>query len=154
MNTQYKSKITVYADIESVWNSVTQPGFIKNFFPEIKKDLSEMGKYVRATHPNPNEVSPVYAIPQRALGWTSGAGIQIALPRKDVKANIESIDIRLVAKGAKTQIIIETDYSPKLDRNFWFAHRCIRGLINIKLAVLKRNLEADRNNVAWEAALI
>lgn len=154
MNTQYKSQIMVYTDVESAWNAVTQANFIKNFFPEIKKDLSKMGQYIQTMHRNPNEIAPVYMIPRRALGWTSGAGIQIELPRKDVQANIESIDIRLESKGAKTQIVIETVYAPKLDRNIWFAHRCIRGLMNIKLAVLKRDLEANRNHVSWEAALI
>ncbi len=154
MNTRHTSRITVNTDIESVWNAVTHTGFIKNFFPEIQKDLSEMGEYVRATHRSPNNVLPDYSTPQRALGWTSGAGLHITLPRKDVQANIESIDICLESKGDKTRIMIATVYAPRLDKNFRLAHRCIRGLMNIKLAVLKRDLEADRNPVAWEAALV
>ena len=153
MNTFFKTHVTVQTDIESTWNAVTQPDFIKEFFPEVKKDLSCMGEYVRNKHQNAGQESPEYMIPYRAMGWTSGAGTVIKLPRKDVHANIESMDIQFTAKGGYTTVSIEVVYAPNFDKHFFFAHRCIRGLMNIKLAALKQDLESDHHQTGWETAL-
>ena len=153
MNTEFTAQITVYADIETVWRSLTQADFIKEYFPEIKKNLSGMGKYIQSTHPNPKLTSATYLIPRRAIGFTSGAGIDITLPRKDLQANIESIDIQLKEKGGTTKIKMAVVYTAGLGRSFFLVHRCIRGLMNIKLAVLKQDIESDYKLLSWTNAL-
>ena len=153
MNTTYKTQIKVQADINSTWNAVTQSSFAKAFFPEIKKDLTCMGEYVRKTHKNAEQVLPSYMIPHRAIGWTTGAGTTIELPRKDVHANIESIDLQLDEQGNNTIVSIEVVYAPNIDKHFFFTNRCVKGLMDIKLAVLKQDLETDSHQAGWEAAL-
>lgn len=153
MNTTFNTHINIHADIDSIWNAVTRPNFANEFFPEIKKDLSVMGKYIQSTHKNAASVLPEYMVPNRSLAWTTGAGTTIELPRKDIHANIESIDIQLEEKGKNTVVSIEVVFAPDFDNHFFFAHRCIRGLMNIKLAVLKQELETDSHQAGWEAAL-
>lgn len=153
MNTSYKTKIKVHADIASTWNAISRTNFAKDFFPEIKKDLSVMGEYVRSTHKNAGQTNPDYMIPRQAIGWTTGGGTRIELPRKDLHANIESIDVQLIDDGNNTVVTVEIIYAPDFDRNFLFAHRCVRGLTNIKLAVLKQDLEANNHQAGWETAL-
>ena len=149
----YKTQISVHADLEAVWDAVIHSDFIKDYFPEIKKDLTGMSTYILNSHRNPGQTFPTYVIPRHALGWTAGAGIDIALPRKDVRANFESIDIHLVSNGAKTKIMVETVYAPELNKDFFFVLRCIRGLMKIKLAVLKQDLEANDKQISWKTAL-
>ena len=153
MNTTYKTKIKVHAGIASTWKTITQADFVKDFFPEIKKDLSAMGEYVRSTHKNAGQTNPDYMIPHRAAGWTTGAGTRIELPRKDVHAIIESIDLQLADSGNSTVVAIEITYAANFDRHFLFAQRCVRGLINTKLTVLKQELETDSHQAGWETAL-
>ena len=93
-------------------------------------------------------------IPYRAIGWTTGAGTAIDLVRKDLHANIESIDFQLIDKENHIVVAVEVTYAPDRDRKFFFTHRCIRGLINIKLAVLKQDLDTNKHYTGWEPALI
>ena len=148
MNTIYKTQMTVHADVENVWDAITQQRFVKDFFPEIKKDLSNLSDYVFRTHKNTERLLPAYMLPNHVIGWAKGGATDIRLPRKDVNANIKTIDIELIAKGENTKIKIEVDYSPKFDKNFFLAHRCVRGLMEIKLAILKQEIEAN-NNQGW-----
>ena len=73
MHINYKTKTTIHADPEVVWAAITETDFTKDYFPEIKKDLSAMGEYVQRTHQRRDTVSPDYVIPGQAMGWTNGA---------------------------------------------------------------------------------
>jgi carbon monoxide dehydrogenase subunit G len=143
MNTTYTTKATINASIEDAWEAITKPSFVKEFLPEIKKNINEMSSYVRTTHRNAENVQPCYAVYGQALGWNKVAGTDIRLPRKDVEANIDAVDIKLEERGNNTRIIVEVTYNPRVGKNYLLAHRCIRGLFNIKLNVLKKELEAN-----------
>ena len=79
-----------------------------------------------------------YAISGQAIGWNKVAGTDIRLPRKDVNANIDAVDIKLEELGNYTKVIVVVTYDPRIvDKHFILAHRCIRGLFGIKLNVLK-----------------
>lgn len=145
MNTTYTAQTTIYTDIEDTWEAITQPSFVKEFLPEIKKNLTELGTYVRNTHSSVDRVQPCYAIPGQAIGWNKVAGVDIRLPRKDVNANIDAVDIKLEEHGNNTRVIIEVTYNPRFGKHFILAHRCIRGLFGIKLNVLKNELEANND---------
>ena len=109
--------------------------------------MSEVSQYVRNTHRSTQCIQPSYTVHGEAIGWNKVAGTDICLPRKDVKANIDAIDIKLEDQGNTTKVIFEITYNPQVGKNYLLAHRCIRGLFNIKLNVLKRDLEADTNRV-------
>lgn len=145
MNTTYTAKTTINADIEDTWEAITQPNFVKEFLPEIKKNMNELSAYVRNTHRNAESVQPTYAVRGQAIGWNKVAETDIRLPRKDVNANIDAVDIKLEERGNYTRVIVEVTYNPRIGKNFMLAHRCIRGLFGIKLNVLKKELEADTN---------
>ena len=153
MKTTYKAQITVQTDVEEAWNAITQKNFVKEFFPEIKKDISNLGEYVLRTHKNLEQLAPSYMVLNQAIGWANSGTTEIKLPRKDVDANIESIDILLINKGEYTTVKVEVNYSPKIGKNFFLAHRCVRGLIAIKLAVLKKDLELNNNQIGWSPAI-
>ena len=143
MNT-YTKEITVKADRDTTWNAITQTRFVQDFLPEVKKDLSGMGEYIRRTHPNATLIAPDYVAPGQAMGWSAGAGTAIRLPRKDVEANIESVEIRLEAQGETTKVTFAVQYAPQFGKHYFLAHRCVRGLFNLKLNVLKKDLEAQQ----------
>ena len=78
------------------------------------------------------------------MGWSTGAGTVIRLPRKDVAANIEHVDIRIEGRGEYTQVTFAVQYAPQFGKHYFLAHRCVRGLFNLKLNVLKKDLEAQQ----------
>lgn len=139
--------------IEWAMGVIGRQNFSQDYFPEIKTDLSGMSDYVLRTHKNIDRVLPSYTIPKKAIGWVTGGSNDIRLTRKDVHANIEAIDIELIEKGEYTTIKIEVAYAPKLDKNFFLAHRCVRGLIKTKLAVLKQELEENNSEITFFAAV-
>jgi hypothetical protein len=145
MNTTYTAKKTINADIEDAWKAITQSSFVKEFFPEIKKNMNELSTYIRNTHRNAELVQPCYAVHCQAIGWNKVNGTVIRLPRKDVNAHIDAVDIKLEERGHYTRVIVEVTYNPRIGKNFILAHRCIKGLFSIKLSVLKKELEADTN---------
>ena len=152
MNTTFTKEISIQADVNSTWDAISQTGFVKDFLPEVKKDLQGMGEYVRRTHPNAEQLGPDYVVPGQAMGWSAGAGTTIRLPRKDVQANIESVDIRIEGQGQFTQVTIEVNYAPEFGQYFFLAHRCVRGLFGMKLTVLKEDLEKNAPQLDWVPA--
>ena len=152
MNITFTKEIIIQSDQSSTWEALRQPGFAKDFLPEIKKDLQGMGDYIRRTHPNAALVAPDYVVPGFAMGWSAGAGTAIRLPRKDVDARIESVDIRVDSVGSYTKVTIEVNYSPDLGKHFFLASHCVRGLFSMKLDVLKKDLENSSKQIDWMPA--
>ena len=62
------------------------------------------------------------------------------------------VEIQLEADGASTKVTILVAYNPKLGKNFFRTHRCVRGLFNIKLDVLKKYFETNFKEVDWVPA--
>ena len=152
MNTTYTKQVTIHADQESTWQVITQNSFVQDFLPEVKKDLTGMGKYVCQTHPRLRQAGPGYVAPGQAIGWNAGAGTAIRLPRKDVAANIESVDITVEGQGEYTKVTIEVNYNPQFGNRFFLARRCVRGLFGLKLQVLKKDLEKNTKQADWNPA--
>lgn len=152
MKSTYKAKTTIYAEPDAVWAAMTETDFTKDYFPEIKKDLSAMGEYVQRTHQRRDTVSPDYAIPGQAMGWTTGASTKIRIPRKDVEANIQAIDVQIVLRGENTQIAIEVTFDPEFNTNLVFVCHCVRAMVNAKLKALKQDIETNCR-VDWDAVM-
>lgn len=143
MNVIYRTKTVVPADIETLWNYLIQPGFVKDFLPEIKRDLSGSSEYVYRSHRNEARTLPSYAVPYQNIGWVSGSGVTIRLPRKDVDAAIEAVTVLLKGKGNKTKVTLEVNYNPSIGKHFIFVSRCVRALFTAKLRVLKQDFDAQ-----------
>ena len=152
MNTFYSKEITIKADADTTWDAITQSRFVKDFLPEVKKDLQGMGEYIRRTHPNAALVAPDYVAAGEAMGWSTGAGTAIRLPRKDVEANIDSVDIRVEGRGQYTKVAIEVHYNPVFGERYFLARRCVQGLFGMKLDVLKKDLETSKTQIDWMPA--
>ena len=152
MKTTYTAKATIKAKIEDTWETISQPSFVKDFLPEIKKTTHELSPYICNKHRNTKSVQPSYAVFCQAIGWNKVAGTDIRLPRKDVKANIDAVDIELEERGNNTRVIVEVTYNPRLGKNYLFAHRCVRKLFNIKLNVLKQELETNIDRIQLSPA--
>lgn len=152
MNITHTAKATIQADVDAIWEAINQADFAKDFLPEVRKNIETMGIYAQAAHRNAKQVLPAYAVTGQAIGWNKVNGTDIELPRKDTVANIEAIDIRLEEKRNGTKITIEVQYNPKLGENFFETRRCLKGLFGIKLNVLKKDLEVDRQAAVWAPA--
>ena len=152
MNTIYQAQTTIHADVETTWAAISEARFVQDFLPEVKKELGGMGEYVRRTHRRAGEIGPDYVAPGQAMGWSQGAGTAIRLPRKDVDAHIESVDIRVEAQGEYTRVTIDVEYAPKFGERYFLARRCVRGLFGFKLQVLKKDLETKQTKIDWVPA--
>ena len=147
MNLTHTAKMTIQADADTIWEAITRNDFVKDFLPEVRKNIQTMGDYAQATHRNAKDVLPAYAVTGQAIGWNTVTGTTIALPRKDTPANIEAIDIQLNETARGTTVTIEVEYNPEFGQNFFETRRCLKGLFGIKLNVLKRNLEVEPQTV-------
>ena len=60
MKTTYTAKTTIHALISKILgNAITQPSFVKEFLPEIKKNMNEVSTYILNRHPNAERVQPM-----------------------------------------------------------------------------------------------
>jgi len=128
MKSKFKAHIFIQEDINTVWNEISSYSFVKNYLPEVRGNKE-----------------PSYIIPLYNVGWSNGFGKIFTLPRKDVKGNLEYINIEIRAKRQNTWITIEVSFSPYFGKNYFLAHKCIRGLFSHKLKVLKQEIE--RKNI-------
>ena len=152
MNITYKNTINIHADKDTTWEAITATKFAADFLPEVKKDITGMGQYVQHTHRNADRVMPAYVTSGQAIGWTAQAGNRIELPRVDTQANIQTVDIELTDRGDYTEVTIEVNYQPRLDRMFFETRRCLSGLFNIKANVLKNDLETNQETEVFAPA--
>lgn len=152
MNTTYKKTINIQADIDTTWEAITATQFAAEFLPEVKKDITGMGQYVQHTHRNAERVMPAYVTPGQAIGWTAQAGNRIELPRQDTQAKIQAVDIEVTDRGEYTEVTIEVNYQPRLDRMFFETRRCLNGLFDIKANVLKNDLETNQETEVFVPA--
>ena len=142
MKTTYTAHTLIHASAATVWDAITADSFVKDFLPEVQRDNSAKSEYIQATQRNDARVLPSYAVKGQSIGWNSGAGKVIRLPRKDTPANIEAVDIRLDALEDYTKVTIEVSYDPDFGNRFFATRRCLRGIFNSKLTVLKQDIES------------
>ena len=147
----HTAKVTINADITTTWDAITENGFVKDFLPEVQKDITGMGEYVQRTHQNATRVMPAQVTPGQFIAWTTQAGTRIELPRQDTQANIQAVEIQLKEKGVFTEVTIEVNYNPDMNTKVFETRRCLKGLFGIKLNVLKNDLEAEQH-MQWAPA--
>jgi hypothetical protein len=152
MKMTYRAHTNIHASAAAVWDAITDESFVKEFLPEVKKESEAKSQYIQATHQNASVVLPSYAVKGESIGWNSGAGKVIRLPRKDTPANIEAVDIQLNEFEGYTKLTIEVSYDSKLDYRFFVTQRCVHGLFNIKLNVLKQDIESYFKHIKWPPA--
>jgi hypothetical protein len=152
MKTIYRAHKIIHASAAGVWDAITEESFVKEFLPEVKKEGKASSPYIQATHQNGSVVLPSYAVKGQSIGWNSGAGKVIRLPRKDTTANIEAVDIHLDAFEGYTKVTIEVSYDPKFGKRFFSTRRCVAGLFNNKLNVLKQDIESYFKHIQWAPA--
>ena len=149
MNITYNASTTVHENQEMVTNFFKQADITKAYFPEVKKDISAMGQYVRIKHANPTQVFPDYIVASDGFGWTAGAGTQIRIPRKDVPVNITAIDVEYNRHGENTQITIAVTFNAKFNTGLPLAIRCIQAMVKAKLNAFKRDINTGYAE-GWE----
>ena len=72
MNLTHTAKMTIQADADTIWEAITRNDFVKDFLPEVRKNIQTMGDYAQATHRNAKDVLPAYAVTGQAIGWEYG----------------------------------------------------------------------------------
>lgn len=139
----YKARITVKADIEEVADFFCQDDMTKNYFPEVRKDTKGMTAYIYKTHKHADQVFPDYQIHGQGLGWTTAGKNCIKVPRKDIKANIQGIEVDYKATGNNTEIVIKVGFNPDINLGCIIAAYHVHMMVTNKLNAIKRDIEAD-----------
>ena len=152
MKTTYRAHKTIYASAAAVWDAITEESFAKEFLPEVKKDGNTRSPYIQATHQNGSVVLPSYTVKGQSIGWNSGAGKVIRMPRKDIPVNIEAVDIHLNEFKDHTKVTIEVAYDSSANNRFFAIQRSVAGLFNTKLNVLKQDIESYFKHIQWGPA--
>lgn len=149
MNMTYHTSTTVNADQQTVAQFFAQSDMRKDYFPEVVKDCSEMGTYVKDTHANPALVAPDYMVADEGFGWTTGAGTSIRLPNKEIPVTITAMEVEYVERGDNTQIDIQVTFDTALATSLPKVLRCIRAMMNAKTHAFDRDIDVSYNE-GWE----
>ncbi len=136
----YKAQSHIAVSREDVWATISQSNFVKDFLPEIGRDICKLTLFTLAMHKHPFDVMPAYMVPNKIISWDVVANTAIELTRKDLSADIKHIDLTLQANGDDTVVSFEVHYKTRLNASFLQTERAIRGLFNQKLKVLEQDL--------------
>lgn len=131
-----KMQKKIRADKEIIWTELLKADFAKDFLPEIKSTKGD--------------VLPSYSVTGKLLSWYNIGQTSIEMAKSDLKANITSIDLELEQIGNKTVVSFEVSLANKFDAASITRYKAIRTLFEIKLAVLKEELELNQTN--WSPA--
>ena len=144
MNTTFKARKTVKAGIHEVAEFFTQEDMTKNYFPEIHKDTKGMSHYVRGSHKHVTEVFPDYQVPNQGFAWTAGHNTCIKVPRKDINANIQGVEVEYKAMGENTEIAIRVEFNPSHNVAGITAAYHVHMMIANKLDAFVRDIQAHQ----------
>ena len=144
MNTKYKAHKTIKADIEEVAAFLAQDDMAQNYFPEVRKDTSGMSEYIHKCHKHLDHVFPDYQVPCQGLKWSTGNNTCIRLPRKDINANICSIEVEYKTIGANTEIQIQVVFRSTINLTGILAAYHVHMMVANKLTAIKRDIEANQ----------
>ena len=152
MSTRYVCQTKIFSSPKQVWKAITQENFAKHFFPEIKRDFSNINSAMPLyCHQNADKLLAAYITPGKTISWDTNANTSIRLIRNDLNANIRSIDIDIKPSDGGALVSLEVNYKPKLSSRFFQSHACVRNLFEAKLHVLKNDLETKPTAVECSA---
>jgi len=147
----YKSQCHIAVSPDEVWSTISRSAFVKDFLPEIGRDICKLTLFTLAMHKHPFDVMPAYMIPNKIISWDVDANTSIELARRDLVAEIKHIDITLHDSGNGTAVRFEVQYETRLSSTFLQTERSIRGLFNQKLNLLKQDLESTQTSQQLQA---
>lgn len=131
-----KMQKKIRADKETIWTELLKADFTKDFLPEIKSTKGN--------------VLPSYSIPYKLLSWHSIGKTSIEMAKSDLGTIITSIDLELEQLDNKTIVKFEVNLDNKLGLTSITRYRAIHALFEVKLAILKKELE--QNQADWSPA--
>jgi hypothetical protein len=137
----FKIHIITAIDKDMVWNTLTNPSFVKDFLPEVQRNLMGLNLYTLSKHKNGLDVMPAYVIKHKTIHWINNLNITIELAKTDLNIDINHIEINLDTKNNRSIVSIEVQYNSPLDLNYLKGHKVIKSLFSRKLMVLKQDLE-------------
>ncbi len=148
MATLYTSSTSIWADKEAVADFFKQPNLRKDYFPEVKNNVSSTSEHQLSTAINPAADRPHY-INENGFGWAVDSETSIELPRKDIHANIQTIDVEYKQSGNKTVVRILVKFNPRpgslgLSGLCSLAASHVRMMVFRKLTAIKRDVEANQ----------
>jgi len=141
----FKAHTTIAANKDTTWNAVSSSCFVKDFLPEVYKDISGLSFSYLAMHKNDLVVMPAYVVPTKTIHWNNNSTTSIKLARNDLNVTIDHIEISLEAKGDSTIVMIEVEYDSRLGAEFMLIKNIIQTLFSHKLTILKQDLEKNKH---------
>jgi hypothetical protein len=137
----FKAQTDIAIDSSVVWNTIKHRKFVKDFLPEIYKDILGMSLAKLALHKNGLDVMPSYVVPDKTIHWHNSGQTVIELTRSDLPVMIDHVEINMKAVGDTTAVDIVVEYNSPIGANFMLINKIIKTLFSHKLAVLKQDLE-------------
>lgn len=142
----FKAQTDIAIDSSVVWNTIKDRRFVKDFLPEIYKDVSGMSLAEFALDKNGFDVLPAYAVPNKTIHWQNNGQTVIELTRQDLQLTIDHVEINIASNADSTTVEIAVEYESRLGANFMLIHKIIKTLFSHKLTVLKEDLEIHKQD--------
>lgn len=142
----FKAQTDIAIDSSVVWNTIKDRQFVKDFLPEIYKDISDMSLAEFALDKNGFDVMPSYAAPNKTIHWQNNGQTVIELTRQDLQLTIDHVEINIVSNTNSTTVEITVEYDSPFGANFMLVHKIIKTLFSHKLTVLKEDLEIHKQD--------
>ena len=142
----FKAQTDIAIDSSVVWNTIKDRQFVKDFLPEIYKDISGMSLAEFALDKNGFDVMPSYAVPNKTIHWQNNGQTVIELTRQDLQLTIDHVEINIVSNTNSTTVEITVEYDSPFGANFMLVHKIIKTLFSHKLTVLKEDLEIHKQD--------
>ena len=142
----FKAQTDIAIDSSVVWNTIKDRRFVKDFLPEIYKDVSGMSLAEFALDKNGFDVLPAYAVQNKTIHWQNNGKTVIELTRHDLQLTIDHVEISIASNADSTTVEIAVEYESRLGANFMLIHKIIKTLFSHKLTVLKEDLEIHKQD--------
>ena len=142
----FKAQTDITIDSSVVWNTIKDRQFIKDFLPEIYKDISGMSLAEFALDKNGFDLMPSYSVPNKTIHFQNNGQTVIELTRKDLQLTIDHVEINIVSNTDSTTVEIAVEYDSPFGANFMLVHKIIKTLFSHKLTVLREDLEIHKQD--------
>jgi len=142
----FKAQTDITIDSSVVWNTIKDRQFIKDFLPEIYKDISGMSLAEFALDKNGFDLMPSYSVPNKTIHFQNNGQTVIELTRKDLQLTIDHVEINIVSNTDSTTVEVAVEYDSPFGANLMLLHKIIKTLFSHKLTVLREDLEIHKQD--------
>ena len=142
----FKIQTEIHVDKSNTWNVVSNSFFVRDFLPEIYKNVVALNFPCLTVQKNGLDILPAYVIRNNRIHWKRNEGTGIKLTKSSLNVTINHIEINLETQRGHTLVSLEVEYNNPFGLNFMLANKVIKSLFSHKLFVLKQDLETKKQS--------